>query len=51
MVRADTRAACERELARLCRLLNAQPATLPTDSAGRGWIARAISATDRADNE
>ncbi|MGW0577741.1 hypothetical protein ACWD25_17605 [Streptomyces sp. NPDC002920] len=42
MVRARSRAACQRELDRICRLLGARPATLPTDSVGRGWTARAV---------
>ncbi|MFF7329674.1 hypothetical protein [Streptomyces sp. NPDC008150] len=48
MVRAKTRAACERELARLCTLLDARPATLPTDAAGNSWVARAVPAASTA---
>ncbi len=42
MVRAGSKAACQRELDRICDLLGAVPATLPTDAAGTGWVARAI---------
>jgi hypothetical protein len=42
MVRAGSRAACQAELDRMCELLDAQPATLPTDAAGTGWVARAV---------
>lgn len=45
MVRATSKAACQHELDRMCELLGAQPATLPTDAAGTGWVARAVSAT------
>jgi hypothetical protein len=45
MVRAGSRAACVEQLHRLCDLLGLQPATTPTDTAGRGWIARAVPAT------
>ena len=42
MIRGRTREVCQRELDRLCALLGAQPTIQPTDSTGRGWIARAI---------
>jgi hypothetical protein len=45
MVRAGTQAACVEQLQRLCDLLGLQPATAPTDTAGRGWVARAVPAT------
>ncbi|WP_159050147.1 hypothetical protein [Streptomyces sp. MMG1533] len=44
MVRAKSRAVCQRELDRICLLLDARPATLPTDAAGTGWVARAVPA-------
>jgi len=42
MVRATSKAACQRELDRICLLLEAVPATLPTDAAGTDWVARAV---------
>ena len=45
MVRGGSREICQQELDRLCRLLDAQPATQPTDAAGRGWVARAVPMT------
>ena len=45
MVRGRTEAVCQRELDRICKLLDSRPATLPTDSAGRGWVARAVPTT------
>lgn len=45
MVRTTSKAACQRELDRICDLLGAVPATVPTDAAGSGWVARAIPAT------
>lgn len=49
-VQADTREECMRALTDLCERLGAQPATLPTDVVGNGWLARAvpIPAADRA---
>lgn len=44
MVRAGTRAACVEQLQRLCERLGLQPTTAPTDTAGRGWVARAVPA-------
>ncbi|WP_420032254.1 hypothetical protein ACN2WE_05170 [Streptomyces sp. cg28] len=45
MVRAGSRADCQAELDRLCRLLGARPTMPPSDSVGRGWVARAVPAT------
>lgn len=45
MVRAGSRAACVEQLHRLCERMGLQPATTPTDTAGRGWIARAVPTT------
>ncbi|MFF3928243.1 hypothetical protein [Streptomyces hirsutus] len=45
MVRGGSREACQRELDRLCRLLDAQPTMRPSDSTGRGWVARAVPTT------
>lgn len=42
MVRGDTMAVCQRELDRICELLGAVPTMRPTDSVGRGWVARAV---------
>lgn len=44
MVRTKSKASCQRELDRICRLLGAETATEPTDAAGRGWVARAVPA-------
>ena len=45
MVRGKTRAVCQRELDRLCRLLGARATNAPSDSVGRGWVARAVPGT------
>ncbi|MFJ8146577.1 hypothetical protein ACIQ6R_16120 [Streptomyces sp. NPDC096048] len=42
MVRGTTREVCQRELDRVCRLLGAVPTNPPSDSVGRGWVARAV---------
>lgn len=42
MVRAETRAACQAQLDRLCDLLGARPTLLPNNGVGRGWVARAV---------
>lgn len=42
MVRAGSQADCLTQLRLLCERMNLQPATRPTDSAGRGWVARAV---------
>jgi hypothetical protein len=44
MVRGGTRDICQRELDRLCELLDARPTMRPSDSTGRGWVARAVPA-------
>jgi hypothetical protein len=44
MVRAATRAACQRELDLICERMGAEPLTDPTDAAGRHWVARAVPA-------
>lgn len=44
MVRGKTRAVCQRELDRICSLLDAVPTNPPSDSTGRGWVARAVPA-------
>jgi hypothetical protein len=44
MVRAGSRAACLEQLRLLCERMGLQPATTPTDAAGRGWVARAVPA-------
>ncbi|WP_394436250.1 hypothetical protein [Streptomyces sp. SGAir0957] len=49
MVRATTRRACAEQLQRLCEQMSLQPATAPTDTAGRGWVARAVPATKAPD--
>lgn len=49
MVRARSRTACLEQLRLLCERMELQPATAPTDAAGRGWIARAIPATKAPD--
>lgn len=51
MVRAGSKADCQAELERMCRLLGAQPATLPTDAAGTGWVARAVATKAPAGDE
>jgi hypothetical protein len=51
MVRGRTRTSCQRELDRLCELLDATPTMQPTDSTGRGWIARAVPTTKTPDRE
>lgn len=48
MVRAHTRADCQAQLDRLCQLLGAQPATLPTNPGGHGWVARAVPRITKA---
>ncbi|WP_158712438.1 hypothetical protein [Streptomyces sp. NRRL F-5135] len=48
MVRGATRDACQEALDRLCRLLDASPTTRPTDTVGRGWVARAVPAPSKA---
>lgn len=48
MVRARTRAACQRALDQLCERMDAEPATAPTDAAGSHWVARAVPAPARA---
>ncbi|MFF7096396.1 hypothetical protein ACFY9A_28975 [Streptomyces rubradiris] len=40
-VQADTREECMRALTELCERLGAQPALLPSDTFGNGWLARA----------
>lgn len=45
MVRGNTHAVCQRELDRMCALLGAVPTTGPSDSVGRGWVARAVPLT------
>ncbi|MFJ3984405.1 hypothetical protein [Streptomyces fungicidicus] len=42
MVRGGTRETCQRELDRLCAALDARPTMRPSDSTGRGWVARAV---------
>ncbi|WP_318205371.1 hypothetical protein [Streptomyces sp. SCL15-4] len=37
----DTREECMQALTELCERLNAQPALLPSDTFGNGWLARA----------
>jgi hypothetical protein len=49
MVRADSRAACQAELDRLCELLGARPTLLPNSGVGRGWVARAVPKTKAPD--
>ncbi|MFD4547263.1 hypothetical protein [Streptomyces sp. NPDC058466] len=44
MVRAMSRAACQRELDLICERMGAVPVTSPTDAAGRDWVARAVPA-------
>lgn len=44
MVRAKSRAVCQRELDRICERMGAEPLTDPTDAAGRHWVARAVPA-------
>ncbi|MFB7707911.1 hypothetical protein [Streptomyces sp. NPDC056105] len=51
MVRGSTRAVCQRELDRICRLLDAVPTMLPSDTVGRGWTARAVPTTKAPDVE
>ena len=49
MVRARSRAACQRELDLICERMGAEPLTDPTDAAGRHWVARAVpSPTSKA---
>ena len=42
MVRTKSRAVCQQQLDLICERMGAQPATLPTDAAGTGWVARAV---------
>ncbi|WP_428956205.1 hypothetical protein [Streptomyces sp. cg35] len=49
MVRAGSRADCLEQLRLLCERMGLQPATTPTDSAGRGWVARAVPMTKAPD--
>ena len=42
MVRGATQETCQLELDRLCELLGARPTMRPSDSTGRGWVARAV---------
>lgn len=42
MVRGKSRAICQQYVDRLCTLLGARQASLPSDGTGRGWVARAI---------
>lgn len=51
MVRTKSKASCQAELDRICRLLGATPATSPTDAAGTGWVARAVPAPAKAPAE
>lgn len=48
MVRTKSKASCQRELDLLCERMGAVPATLPTDAAGRDWVARAVPDTTKA---
>ncbi|MFI0233141.1 hypothetical protein [Streptomyces sp. NPDC017086] len=41
-VQADSREECLQALTELCTRLGARPATMPTDSLGNGWLARAV---------
>ncbi|MFJ7998982.1 hypothetical protein ACIQ7D_17800 [Streptomyces sp. NPDC096310] len=49
MVRGTTRDSCQDALDRLCRLLGATPTTRPTDTIGRGWVARAVPTAEAPD--
>ncbi|MEK0097702.1 hypothetical protein WDA79_04160 [Streptomyces sp. A475] len=51
MVRGSTRAVCQRELDRICRLLGAVPTMLPANTVGRGWTACAAPTTKAPDAE
>ncbi len=51
MVRAGSQAACLEQLRLLCERMGLQPATTPTDAAGRGWVARAVPQTKAPDAE
>ncbi|MGW9371174.1 hypothetical protein ACWGVR_14325 [Streptomyces xanthophaeus] len=42
MVRGSTAAECQRELDRLCALLDAVATTAPIQASGPGWLARAV---------
>jgi hypothetical protein len=42
MIRAASRAECQRELDWYCAERGARPVLLPTDRLGEGWIARAV---------
>lgn len=45
MVRGKTKEICQRELDWLCKHRGATPTNPPSDSVGRGWVARAVPAT------
>lgn len=45
MVRTKSRAVCQQQLDLICERMGARPATLPTDAAGTGWVARAVPTT------
>lgn len=42
MVRGKTRATCQHYLDLVCQHLGAQQTSRPSDSTGRGWVARAV---------
>lgn len=47
MVRGKTRAICQRYLDLVCQHLGARQTSRPSDSTGRGWVARAtLDTTD-----
>lgn len=48
MVRAKSRAACQRELDLICERMGARELTSPTDAIGPGWVARAEPDTTKA---
>lgn len=50
MVRGKTRAICQQYLDLVCQLIGARQTSRPSDSTGRGWVARATlhDATDAA---
>ncbi|MFD7184483.1 hypothetical protein ACFRAI_29425 [Streptomyces sp. NPDC056637] len=49
MARGSTRAVCQRGLDRICRLLDAVPTMLASDTVGHGWTARAVPTTKAPD--
>ncbi|MFD4596746.1 hypothetical protein ACFWPQ_01810 [Streptomyces sp. NPDC058464] len=51
MVRGKTRAVCQQYVDRLCMLLGARQASLPSDGTGRGWVARAVLRPAAGDSE